>query len=605
MTSRTLTSAFALLSLAASLTGAVTASVAVAGSVTACSADSSEGEDSAAAASELDQARAALQALGARVPGAKEQCQRCHDVNQATLKRWATDFGKANASLSNASLSKEAKLAALRIDPSNAQSNFTPQRLGFLAAGLHLENAAPNRELFSIVRGDDLAALRATSQMPKGFPGMSSDDYDKVIGWVKAGMPRLAEALPEGNAERETRCNEDMGALRDHARAMKSKSWATQNRDNRMKMFACSEGSATIDCFKQQTNGADVFPDAKTTRYGKNWSADGSTLRVLRVLDFHTYFWMRTSADGRFVANGLSKRGEPGGIISDLAARLDPSGPRDRDIFAHAEYDPDFWPDNQGFMYQGTPNGATFCPQSLLENPATTEVKFTESACSQLNAVGLYQTVGQRLGENSLADHFLVNSKYINDNGTVGAQINAPTFGADAKLVVHSMIARGNDTSSGYQIGQSTELASPYEGDTMMSRSASILVSRVAGLQGQLGYVVSKLDARRSGSGYDVSRSKIGRICLDGSKANLSFDERFLVTHQYRVNRQDEAEGSDVWIVDFVTGAKKRITKTGGGEFAMYPHFRSDGWLYFLVRDGGTSYVVASDAAIRMAAESP
>ncbi|MGE0872527.1 MAG: hypothetical protein AB7P03_28485 [Kofleriaceae bacterium] len=33
----------------------------------------------------------------------------------------------------------------------------------------------------------------------------------------------------------------------------------------------------------------------------------------------------------------------------------------------------------------------------------------------------------------------------------------------------------------------------------------------------------------------------------------------------------------------------------------IYPHFRSDGWIYFLVRDelNGVEYVVASDAALR------
>jgi hypothetical protein len=36
----------------------------------------------------------------------------------------------------------------------------------------------------------------------------------------------------------------------------------------------------------------------------------------------------------------------------------------------------------------------------------------------------------------------------------------------------------------------------------------------------------------------------------------------------------------------------------------LYPHFRSDGWLYFLVRDirhePAKDYIVATDAAIRL-----
>jgi len=36
------------------------------------------------------------------------------------------------------------------------------------------------------------------------------------------------------------------------------------------------------------------------------------------------------------------------------------------------------------------------------------------------------------------------------------------------------------------------------------------------------------------------------------------------------------------------------------GQYALYPHFRSDGWIYFLVRDkvSNKEYAVASDAAL-------
>ena len=44
----------------------------------------------------------------------------------------------------------------------------------------------------------------------------------------------------------------------------------------------------------------------------------------------------------------------------------------------------------------------------------------------------------------------------------------------------------------------------------------------------------------------------------------------------------------------------RRITEMHAGQYALYPHFRSDGWIYFLVRDdnSGREYVVASDAAL-------
>lgn len=56
-------------------------------------------------------------------------------------------------------------------------------------------------------------------------------------------------------------------------------------------------------------------------------------------------------------------------------------------------------------------------------------------------------------------------------------------------------------------------------------------------------------------------------------------------------------------IADLVTGKQLRVTRSRAGVFALYPHFRADGWLYFVVRDMNTrqEYVVASDVAIRMA----
>ena len=80
------------------------------------------------------------------------------------------------------------------------------------------------------------------------------------------------------------------------------------------------------------------------------------------------------------------------------------------------------------------------------------------------------------------------------------------------------------------------------------------------------------------------------------------------MTHQYVDHTvADEASlpagSSNIVMVDLLTGQYTRITTTKAGQFALYPHFRGDGWLYFIVRDmnANTEYVVASDAAIRAA----
>jgi hypothetical protein len=595
--------------------------------------DDAEAADSALTDDEL--ATKALAIMGAKVPGAQQQCNRCHDVNTATLKKWAADYKTSVAFLSDESKSVDERINYMRRDPADPTSTFAPAKLGFLSAGSHFGGSASVdatrtpatfkqaqmlKKLFA-GKDDEFAKFRTNTLMPiePEYDRLSASEYNAIATYIDKGMPRLTELLPE--EARPTTCTDDFDQLKAHASAMKSKSWASVNKDNRVPMFACDAGANAVDCFKQQFRGKDIFPDAATQDYGKSWGQDGSTVRVLRELAYKTFYWTRTSADGRFVANGMSGGGADGAVIADLAASLNAAGPKTRDIAASAKYDPDFWPDNKGFMFQGTPNGGVYCAQSLLTNPATTRVSFNEPQCSKLDTIGLYQTVGQRIGDNSVADHFVVNGKFASDNPgqTANDKDLEPTFGPDAKAIIRVMFAQGNDAESGYQVKQSVELNTPFEGDIMMSRSSTLLGARVAGEHGQLGYQVRQVTGTFANDGYRFTLKPIGRICMAGNKANFSFDERFLVTHHYltRADFASDAEfagykekgAADLVITDFVTGKKQRITHMKAGQFALFPHFRSDGWLYFMVRDasGATKkeFIAASDWAIRQTEATP
>jgi hypothetical protein len=53
--------------------------------------------------------------------------------------------------------------------------------------------------------------------------------------------------------------------------------------------------------------------------------------------------------------------------------------------------------------------------------------------------------------------------------------------------------------------------------------------------------------------------------------------------------------------MDLATGVPVRITNVPAGMYALFPHFRSDGWIYFIVKRvpaSGSEVVVASDAAL-------
>jgi hypothetical protein len=600
----------------------------------ACSASEDDVGSSEAAATEEDEARGALRILGSKLQNEERgeaTCNNCHDPNKLTLKKWAGDYKKTMDFISDESKSVDERINYMRRNPADPGSGFAPAKLGILTAGTHFSpGSTVNQERHPTVfkqakllaklfegKAEMYARFKSDTLMPieTSYDRLSAGEFEKIVSWVDKGMPKLDQLLVE--EPRPTTCVDDFAGLKEHVRAVKSTSWAAVNRDARMPMFACASDNS-LECFNQKTAaGKDIFPESRTVETSKSWATGEDKLRVVRALEYKTFFWMRTSADGRFVANGGGPRiDNTGAVIADIAAALDPAGPKTRDIGVNASYDPDFFPANQGFMFQG---GGKFCSLSILKNPATTKISLDEPQCSKLDSVGLYQTVGQVSGDNAISDIFVVNSKFASDNPGLNASDKDLTLtaGPEAAIVVHVAVARGNDADGGYQVKQNVSLPTPFKGDAMMSRSGQLVGTRVAGETKALGYSVDKVTFQPGGEGYRFSLRQTGRICMPGNKANFSFDERFLVTHHYLTREDFDSDAawapykskgaSDVYLADFVTGKKTRITRMAPGQFAVFPHFRSDGWLYFLVRDANTSKetVVAADTAIRAIAANP
>ena len=619
------------LALSSLLTGATALA-----SVIGCSAPSDEVGTDTAAATEEESARLALRMLGAKLPEGRSDatCQSCHDINKMTIRKWAGDYKTTMAVLKDESKSKADRIAFMRRDPSDPKSGFAPSKMGILTAGAHLGASslvnkdrhpmtfAQGQLLGSLFEGqaEEYAKFRADALMPiePNFDRLSASEYEAIVTWVDKGLPQIEALLVE--EARPTTCTDDFAQLKGHVRDVQATSWAAVNRDLRMPMFGCDASGTPLQCFTSKFGANDIFPDATKLDFGKGWSRNGDGFRVLRQLDYTTFFWMRSSADGRFVANGGGPRTDSTrAVIADLGAALAPAGPATRDILASASYDPDFFPGGQGFMFQGTSKSGAFCSMSLLRNPATTKISFDEPECTKLDSVGLYQTVGQVAGDNAISDIFVVNSKFASDNPGLTASDKdlSLTAGPEAAANIHVAVAKGNDADQGYQVMQNTTLPTSFRGDTMMARSGLLLGSRVAGETGALGYAIDKVTYQKSDAGYKFSLKSLGRICMPGNKANFSFDERFLVTHHY-LTREDfasdaefapyKAKGAaDIYLADFVTGKKMRITRMAPGQFSLFPHFRSDGWIYFLVRDATTKKesIIATDAALRATKESP
>jgi hypothetical protein len=146
-----------------------------------------------------------------------------------------------------------------------------------------------------------------------------------------------------------------------------------------------------------------------------------------------------------------------------------------------------------------------------------------------------------------------------------------------------------------------------------------MIISRVANDQErQLGFVLRRVDATPSGSSYEIATPEVARYCMNGGKPSFSYDERYIVYHHY-VTAADAVDlgfsgpndpafqdyltqgAANVYLMELTTGLVKRVTNMHPGQYALFPHFRSDGWIYIQVRDraaGSKEYVLASDAAL-------
>jgi hypothetical protein len=599
-------------------------------------------------------AKTALQALGADVDGAEpHRCQSCHAVSRAKLREWleltnaaiesgctpksarrylyaprdgdpSSDLAELNPDYvdpaSDAMTEEDARklVDCMRMDPTNPSSPFDPSRVGIESISAHERNSHYAR-LFKKAYGEQEAEPRTELvrrvKMPRGAffedtvpsepdpsytVAIKKEDFWAIREWFDRGLPNLDEVLKE--APPPSTCTPSIrNELREHLVDNTRKGWTFQNAQEGVAMFGCeSETIGWPDSALECLNKLDAAVQWPAEASG---AAAGATIRVLRKLDYRTSFWMRSSADGRFIGNGRSDAS--GSVITDLETGTN--------IPIKASYDPGFLPDNSTFVFQGTPVGAGFCPQDMLLSPPMadgqlTPITFSESGCSGTKSIKLYQHLGTALDGGV---SFAVNGDYSSDNGgqrPSSVKNPSATAGPNAKLTITPIVRHG----TGYEFMPAVTRTTPYEGDTVISPTSRVISARIAGPGGeQLGFALRQVTLVSSGSGYTVALSDPSTVCVQGGKPAHSYDDRFMAVHSY----SDAGGGvgkADIFVIDLSDGEVYPVTNMPAGAFALYPHFRSDGWLYFLVRDTNPAdpepnveYAAASDLALRVEKAKP
>lgn len=543
--------------------------------------DTATGENAATSA-EISQARTAVSLLA----GAQAHCNQCHTASKQDIQRWGAQMKEVEDTCLSPSLSltSEQRIECLKED-----GFFSAGKLGLYAAGVKTAQ-------FATLFGNDTAALadfRDSAGMPLGGENSLTDQqFASVKKWVLAGMPALDVALTDPDLEP---CRASITpALRNHMTAMHTDGWGARLADAATPMFGCGEGSGEA-CLTS-------FADISST-----WSAPDAnqTLRKLRDVPFRSHWWIRSSPDGKFTGFGLN----------NSAKLIDLSKPgSDGIINVKASYDPQFFPNNEGFSFAGVGSGngpIKVCKNSVMTNASSsTPITLNEPGCSTIIS-SVYQTVGAAL-DNHL--YLMSTGTHVNDDAESSGSGPRPGFDGNASTILTPMVNDGNK----FVPQRNVTLSLPFEGDQGLSPSNNLLITRFGGKAGKRGFKIRKLTVTETpGTGgaaatYSATSDVIGTVCVSGAKPAMSFDERFIVTHEY-VDPADNADNlplksANVVMVDLLTGEVVRLTTMKDRQYAFAPHFRADGWIYFVVRDmnnPNNETLVASDAALRRLAQTP
>ena len=517
----------------------------------------------------------------------QERCNDCHAITAQRLHRWeessATALESCLPERDLDALTPEQtreQLSCLRMNPADDTTRFSSGKLGIYTTAAHLPWFA---HAFDKAFGDDgsdqLDAFIGRVAMPRGAESLTQGEFDIVAEWFARGLPELDAYI--GGVPPVEGCEPYQAPeLADHVAAMRLEGWSAVNRERGLLMHGCAGAASPRECLQD-------YPRASDQPYGETWDVvAGSTSRVLDVNEeYASSFWTRSSADGRYVGHGTWDLA----VVADLAAD-------NRRTQIDADYDPAFLPDNSGFMFQGF--DTLTCSLDVLASPPEL-VRSSTPGCSDVEGIGLYQHVGASLGG---GDYWVVHGQFESDDTGLGEgrdqnQDPVAYFDGDSETTLTAMI----NTGTAFERAGEISFPTPNEGDHAISPSSLLLASRVRAENGGSTYVLRKLSVSGSAPDYEVELPEVGRVCVPGGKPAFSYDERWMVVHHFYTPADAEelaltdeeraeydAKGSaNIYLVDLLTGVTTRITRMLPGQYAMFPHFRSDGWIYYLVREPG------------------
>jgi hypothetical protein len=603
---------------------------------------------------DLELGRQVLTLLAGDGAGAEGHCSGCHSVTRPTLSFWRSlTRAFSSACLGQSALDRQEQVDAIyeclvtysqtakgitEFDPALGDTLLSPRTVGIYAAASHLPWFSSLLENASALAGGNDAHGRFVQRvgMPRGAgKRLTQAEFNLVAEWFERDLPGMLELVPVDPGEP---CVAGLAPeLAAELDELELSGWRAKNRETPLLMFGCGPGKAGRECLSELPNAGDTPASAR-------WAdaVPGSIIRLLydNSPNPQTLFWTRSSADGRYVASGTGGDGDDPSVEAALGLSgqfIDLAGPRR--ILGSFSYDPTFFPDNSGFLVQGSialdengkvdpSSGTLVCNQTVLDGRFET-ITHERQGCTGLGTeIGLYQQLATSLdGGDDWAVHGLFESDEPGSGEKLVERNPYAPFDADSKLGFTPIINRGD----GFEHQGTVSVATPFQGDPVLSPSGRLLVTRTKGAElfskdplgdyitsVQSGYSLYRVETARGANAWSVSLERAGQICMEGGKGTFSYDERWLALHHY-ITAADATElgfesardpgfadyaargGANLYLVDLRSGQATRITNMAPGQYALFPQFRSDGWVYFVVRSSdGSERFFATDAALEL-----
>ncbi len=549
---------------------------------------------------DLDDEALATQALalmGAPEAGGEGRCSGCHAITRQNIRRFwdVSDVAWRNC-FANLAPDTQAEAQAI-VQCFRDTDLYTATNLGVFATGGELEWF---RYVFRLAFGEaweteyERFTMRVV-QSADAHGGLAREEFDLLTEWFLRGTPMVEAVLPALDGPGECTPYVDASVVQLVADG-EATGWSARNTEAAILMHDCAGATDALGCLSS-------YPRVQDTPLGAAWGVEATDQRMLFTVPYRTSYWTKVSADGRFVAHGGNGDGAGSSVI-DLE--------RGAVVGVEAAYDPGFFPDNSGFMFQGTRRGSGLCMTDVLTTGEPTRVTFEEPGCSAPRGIALYQHVGASLDGD---DYWVVTSLWTGDTGDSDRDPSV-MVSPSASLTLHRLL----NTGSGFVLDRPFTVDAPWQGNVVISPTMRVMVGQLADASGRpLGFVLRRIDITRRADGTvgRVDAPEVARYCTPGGKAAFSLDDRWVVTH-HRATDEDAVDlgftgpddpafapfrgVSNVYLIDVLTGERRRVTNMQPGQRALFPSFRSDGWLYYLVRAGASGsvpeYVAASNAGI-------